>query len=142
MDFIMIGVFGLSSLVGTWEILFTRSMPSVTWPNTGCWDGVDLSHQSRKLLWATLMKNWLPPVFGWPVFAMLSVPGSFEIFWVNSSGMLPPLRTISAPVEMFLYLEFGCGPPVPALRAFGSFAYGQPNWFMKSGITGWKWIPL
>ena len=27
------------------------------------------------------------------------------------------------------------GPPVPALGANGSLAYGQPNWSMKPGIT-------
>merc|ERR1719258_236295 len=76
--FIMIGCLGLSLTVGTLLIAVTMSMPSTTLPNTGCCEGVDLSNQSRKLLCATLMKNWLPPVFGWPVFAMLSVPGSFE----------------------------------------------------------------
>ena len=72
--FIMIGCLGLSLTVGTLLIAVTMSMPSITLPKTGCWDGVDLSNQSKKLLCTTLMKNWLPPVFGWPVFAMLSVP--------------------------------------------------------------------
>ena len=35
----------------------TTSMPSITFPKTGCL-------LSRKLLSTRLMKNWLPPVFG------------------------------------------------------------------------------
>src|SRR5690606_31009 len=84
----------------------STSMPSITRPNTGCCDGVLLSHQSRNELCAVLMKNWLPPLLGRPVLAIDSVPGSLENFASsrNSSGMLP----------------LG-GPPVPARDEFGSF---------------------
>src|SRR5690606_21211170 len=58
----------------------STSMPSITRPNTGCCDGVLLSHQSRNELCAVLMKNWLPPLLGRPVLAIDSVPGSLENF--------------------------------------------------------------
>ena len=61
------GVEGLSLRVLTLEICLTRSMFSQTFPKTGWADGVDLSNQSRKLLWATLRKNWEPPDLGRPV---------------------------------------------------------------------------
>ena len=38
MLFIMMGVIGLSSLVGTCEIAVTTSMPLVILPKTGCFD--------------------------------------------------------------------------------------------------------
>jgi hypothetical protein len=78
--FIMIGTTGLSCWVSVVLIAFTISMPSVTTPKTGCWEGVLLLNQSRKPFCAVLMKNWLPPESGWPVFAMLSVPISFDVF--------------------------------------------------------------
>ncbi len=40
------------------------------------------------------------------------------------------------------YLVPGCGPPVPALLLVGSRECGQPNWFIKLGMTRWKWSPL
>ena len=72
------------------------------------------------------MKNWHEPEFGWPVFAIDSVPGSFEILAAGgcSSWIVP------------------CGPlPVPARGLAGSFEFGQPNWIMKPLITRWKWSP-
>jgi len=90
-EFMTTGVLGLSlPSVETPEIFKTTSMPEVTLPKTGCWLGVDLSYQSRKLLWTVFTKNCEPPEFGWPVLAMERVPGSFESLAVNSSGMLPP----------------------------------------------------
>ena len=88
------------------------------------------------------MKNCEPPVFFEPVFAMLSVPGAFVSREMFSSRMLPPLKRFSvSPVARFLNVPSE-GPPVPAAWLFGSLAYGQPNWFMKPGITRWKWMPL
>jgi len=51
MELTTTGVTGLSLLsVFTFWILSTMSMPEVTLPNTGCWEGVDLSNQSRNEL--------------------------------------------------------------------------------------------
>ena len=61
-----------------------------------------------------------------PVFAMESVPGSFEILALAgcSSWIVP------------------CGgPPVPARGLLGSRLWGQPNWIMKFLITRWKCSP-
>ncbi|MNC98270.1 hypothetical protein D3C83_161780 [compost metagenome] len=71
-------------------------------------------------MWTVLMKNWQLPLFGWPVFAIDSVPGSFEIlaFAGCSSAMQP-----SGPL------------PVPARELFGSRLCGQPNWIMKLSMT-------
>jgi hypothetical protein len=33
-------------------------------------------------------------------------------------------------------------PPMPHLRRDWAVAYGQPNWFMKPGMTRWKCRPL
>ena len=44
MDCMVMGCLGLSLLVCTVLIFFTRSMPSVTFPKTGCEDGEDLSN--------------------------------------------------------------------------------------------------
>src|SRR5437763_1554563 len=77
--FILIGVFGRSpAAVGAVSIFFTTSMPFVILPNTGCFDGPGVN-QSRYELCTVLMKNCPPPEFGRPVFAIDSVPGSFEI---------------------------------------------------------------
>ena len=58
-----------------------------------------------------------------------------------SSSMLPPLERFSvAPLPRFLKVPSG-GPPVPARELLGSLACGQPNWFMKPGMTRWKWTP-
>src|SRR4051812_21213333 len=72
------------------SIFFTMSRPDVTLPNTGCFDGPGVN-QSRRSLWTVLIKNCAPPEFGRPVFAIDSVPGSFEILWAGgcSSWILP-----------------------------------------------------
>lgn len=45
------GVSGLSSpFVLTLLMAMITSMPDETLPNTGCWEGLDLSNQSKKLL--------------------------------------------------------------------------------------------
>merc|ERR1712228_958068 len=126
MLFITIGVLGLSSVVGTFEIFSAMSYPSVILPKTGCFDAPGLN-QSRLRLSATFMKNCEPPEFGCPVLAIDSVPGwllSLEMF---SSLMLPPPKRFSvAPVLRFLNVP-SSGPPVPARLLLGSFAWGQPN---------------
>ena len=48
-------------------------------PKTGCWDGVDLSKKSKKLLCEILMKNCEPPELGRPVFDIDSVPSSWSV---------------------------------------------------------------
>ena len=88
------------------------------------------------------MKNWLPPLFGWPVFAMLSVPGALVICGQlgNSSGIDPSgMRLTALPSQV--YCEPGAGPPVPACRDLGSRLCGQPNCSMKPSITRWKCSP-
>src|SRR5204863_69702 len=123
---IFTGVRGRSrSSVGVPSILPTTSMPLVILPNTGCLLGPGVN-QSRRALSTVLMKNCAPPELGWPVFAIDSVPGLFEIFcaggcssWMRPSGELP----------------------VPQRRSLGSFEYSHPNWIMKSLITRWKWSP-
>ena len=85
-----------------------------------------------------LMKIWEPPELGWPVLAMLIVPGLFEISASNSSGMLPPpLRVTVVPSGSVKDVP-GSGPPVPARGLFGSLECGQPNWHMKPLMTLWK----
>jgi len=136
-EIILIGLTGLSLRVGTLEICLTSSTFSVTFPKTGWAEGVDLSNQSRKLLCATFKKNWEPPDSGRPVFAMLKVPTSFEIFWwgfPTSSGMPPSrVRVIVCPSQLWNVLP-GLGPPVPERCELASLECGQPNWFMKLGI--------
>merc|ERR1712232_970033 len=110
------------------------SIPEVILPKTGCFDWPG-ENQSRFLLSATFMKNWEPPEFGDPVFAIESVPGAFESLEMFSSLMLPPFERRSVPpVFKFLKVPSG-GPPVPALEDFGSLACGHPNWFMNPGMT-------
>merc|ERR1712032_148466 len=117
---------GLSSLVLTLDIATAMSMPLVILPNTGCFDGPG-ENQSRFLLSATFKKNWEPPVFGEPQFAMESVPGALVSLEMFSSLMLPPLNLCSVPpVARFLKLPSG-GPPVPHLGFLGSLACGHPN---------------
>merc|ERR1712060_208744 len=113
MEFILMGVLGLSLLVGTVEIEVTTSIPEMTLPNTGCFDGPGLN-QSKFLLFATLMKNCDPPEFGWPVLAMERDPGSLLSLEMFSSWMLPPrVRFSIAPDFKFLNSPSG-GLPVPA----------------------------
>ena len=141
-EIILTGVRGLSSRVGTLEILTQRSSDawSTTFPKTGCFDSPPVN-QSRFLLLATLRKNWLPPLFFAPVLAMDSVPGAFDVRSMFSSLMLPPLKRRSvSPVARFLKVP-SFGPPVPARFERGSFESGHPNWFMKPGMTRWKWRP-
>ena len=70
------------------------------------------------------MKNCDPPELGWPVFAIESVPGLLLVRSMFSSLMLPPFERVSvAPVTRFLNVPSG-GPPVPARREVGSFAWG------------------
>src|SRR6187549_733592 len=112
------GVFGRSlALRGALEILSTMSMPSFTWPNTGCFEGPG-ENQSRYGLSTTLMKNWQLPLLG-PAFAIDSVPREFEILALGrcSSAMRP--KGLS---------------PVPARGLFGSLLCGQPNWTMNLSI--------
>merc|ERR1719487_322568 len=133
MLFIMMGVSGLSFLVRTLEIDSHTSKPLSTFPKTGCFDCPG-ENQSRLALLATLMKNCEPPEFGRPVLAIDRVPGAFVSLEMFSSLMLPPFERRSVPpVFRFLNVPSG-GPPVPARRDCGSFALGQPNWFMKPGI--------
>merc|ERR1719247_348597 len=102
MEFILIGVAGLSFTVLTLEIALTTSMPAVIFPNTGCLDSPGLN-QSKKSLLATLRKNWEPPVLGDPVLAMDKVPGALLSREMFSSRMLPPPVLCSiAPVFKFL----------------------------------------
>ena len=139
-EIILTGVRGLSSRVGTLEILTQRSSDawSTTFPKTGCFDSPPVN-QSRFLLLATLRKNWLPPLFFAPVLAMDSVPGAFDVRSMFSSLMLPPLNRFSvSPVAKFLKVVPSLGPPVPERCELGSLEKGQPNWFMKPGITRWK----
>src|SRR3954463_14850136 len=94
--FILIGVLGRSpALRGAFEILSTMSIPSFTWPNTGCFDGPG-ENQSRYGLSTTLMKNWQLPLFGRPVLAIDSVPRAFVILasggcssWSGPNGLSP-----------------------------------------------------
>src|SRR5690606_33529369 len=79
--------------------LASTSMPWTILPNTGCCEGVLLSHQSRNELWAMFMKNWLPPELGRPVLAIDRFPVSSETLAAGrTSSWLLPLG----------------GPPVPA----------------------------
>src|SRR5438309_497407 len=76
--FILTGEIGRSPApVFVVSIFFTTSMPSMTLPNTGCFEAPGVN-QSRYELWTVLMKNWHEPLLGRPVFAIDSVPGSFE----------------------------------------------------------------
>lgn len=50
-----------------------------TFPKTGWADSVELSNQSKKELWLTLIKNCDPPDWGLPVLAILKVPGALVI---------------------------------------------------------------
>ena len=69
------------------------------------------------------------------------VPGSLEILAVSSSGMLPPpLRLMVVPSAVVNEVP-PSGPPVPARDEVGSLERGQPNWFMKLGMTRWKVRP-
>ena len=62
--FIRTGVTGRSfGSVFVFSILCTTSMPSITLPKTGCFDGPGVN-QSRYALWTVLMKNWQEPLFG------------------------------------------------------------------------------
>ena len=75
-----------------------------------------------------LIKNWLPPEFGAPVFAIERVPGSLLVMSISSSGMFPPaLRSITVPSGSVNVVP-PFGPPVPASGEFGSLLFGQPNW--------------
>ena len=75
---------------------------------------------------------------GWPVLAMLRVPLALDVLSLFSSLMLPPrLRVSVAPVLRLMNVP-SFGPPVPAARDLGSLDFGQPNWFIKPGMTRWK----
>lgn len=66
-------------------------------------------------------------MFGDPVLAIESVPGSLLCFAVCSSLMFPPFERVSVPpVTRFLKVPSG-GPPVPERVDLGSFEKGQPN---------------
>ena len=138
---ILIGVTGLSLRVCTFEMLLTTSNPDVTCPKTG-WRLLPGLNQSKKELCATLMKNWEPPLFGWPVFAIESEPTTFESFEMFSSSMLPPFERFSVPPVPRLTNVPSEGPPVPACGECGSLECGQPNWFIKPSMTRWKCNPL
>mmetsp|Transcript_4246 Transcript_4246/g.13303 ORF Transcript_4246/g.13303 Transcript_4246/m.13303 type:complete len:200 (+) Transcript_4246:298-897(+) len=140
--FILIGSTGLSSTsrVLTFEMAtaMAKDCLSTIAPKTGCFEDPP-ENQSRLALCATLRKNCEPPEFFWPVLAIESVPGMFEVLSVCSSLMLPPLNRFSCPPVFKLTNEVpSAGPPVPDRFDFGSFECGQPNWFMKPGITRWK----
>eukprot|EP00965_Chrysotila_dentata_P058716 1948201-Pleurochrysis_carterae.AAC.1 len=49
--------------------------------------------------------------------------------------MLPPCERFSVAPVLRLTNSPSGGPPVPASLDLGSRACGQPNWFMKPGIT-------
>ncbi|OLC63164.1 MAG: hypothetical protein AUH76_07050 [Candidatus Rokubacteria bacterium 13_1_40CM_4_67_11] len=97
-----------SASVGVRLMASTTSIPPTTRPKTGCF-------RSNRLLSTTLMKNWLPPVFG-PAFAMEMVPRAFRLSAGSSSLIVYP------------------GPPSPV-------PCGSPPWIMKFGITRWKIVP-
>ena len=63
------------------------------------------------------MKNWLPPEWGWPVFAIAMVPLMLECPLPNSSSIVYP------------------GPPIPV-------PVGSPPWIMNPSMTLWKMVPL
>src|SRR5207247_2882633 len=65
------------SSVGVRLIASTTSIPLTTRPNAGCFG-------SSRALSTTLMKNWLPQVFG-PAFAMEIVPRAFRLSEGSSS---------------------------------------------------------
>jgi len=69
-----------------------------------------------QLVSATVMKNWLPLVFG-PELAMASLPSAGS----RGGESLSRRRTCS--------------------RATHSGALGSPAWIMKLGITRWKTVP-
>ena len=77
--FILTGVTGQSfpSVLQT-PILFTTSIPEVTFLKTRCLDGPG-PNQSRKSLCTVLLKNCYPPLLGWPVLAIENVPGLLDI---------------------------------------------------------------
>src|SRR5437867_3976357 len=68
--------------VGVRVMASTTSIPDTTRPKTGCF-------RSSPRLSTTLMKNWLPPVFG-PAFAMESVPLALRLFAGSSSLIVYP----------------------------------------------------
>ena len=71
-------------------------------------------------MWTVLTKNWQLPLFGWPVFAIDSVPGSFDsLAFAGCSSFRGPSGL----------------SPVPARGLLGSLLKGQPNWSMKPSIT-------
>src|SRR5690606_30554117 len=105
--------------VGVFSILVTMSMPDVTLPNTGCFEGPGVN-QSRYELLTVLRKNWQLPLLGRPVFAIESVPGSLlSLAFSGCSSSMQP----SGPL------------PVPADPDLGSLEFGQSNWSMKPLIT-------
>merc|ERR1719446_1931630 len=101
MLFILIGVMGQSSFVGTLEIAITTSKPLMICPKTGCLE-LPPENQSRRGLSFTFKKNCDPPEFGAPVFAIDNDPVTLESFDMNSSLILPPLTLFSMlPVTKF-----------------------------------------
>ena len=68
-----------SPSLGVREMASATSMPPTTRPNTGCFG-------SSRRLSTTLMKNWLPPVFG-PAFAIEIEPRTFA-FPAGSSSLI------------------------------------------------------
>ena len=131
------GVTGRSFCVGTCEIatMTLKLSSSMHLPNTGCLLSPGV-YQFRTLLSLTFMKSCEPPEFGAPVFAIASVPASFRILTVNSSGIVPPVpREIMLPSRRFVKLDSSVGPPVPARGSSGSLAYGHPNCTINDGMT-------
>mmetsp|Transcript_159773 Transcript_159773/g.508605 ORF Transcript_159773/g.508605 Transcript_159773/m.508605 type:complete len:211 (+) Transcript_159773:378-1010(+) len=130
----LMGIRGLSSDVGTFDIFVTTSMPLVIMPNTGCWEGPGLN-QSSDVLFPTLRKICDPPLFGWPTFAIDNVPGPLLSREMCSSRMVPPgPRHIKEPFLRFVN-EISGALPWPAFGESGSLERGQPNWHMKPSIT-------
>lgn len=81
-------------------------------------------NQSRKELCTVLTKNCDPPELG-PALAMLSVPGSFEILCVCSSGIEPVPSRSFWPCPGTSYGVLGFGPPVPHLSRAANQARGD-----------------
>ena len=83
------------------------SRPSVTWPNR-------LYVGGRPAPFAPVItKNWLPPEFGWPVFAIASEPIWYSPASGGSSGIVYP------------------GPPCPVPS-------GSPHCTTNPGMIRWQ----
>ena len=88
-----------------------------------------------------LTKNCDPPELG-PALAMLSVPGSFEILCVCSSGIEPVPSRSFWPCPGTSYGVLGFGPPVPHLSRAANQARGDAwpggiDFHTRGGADSW-----